>query len=154
MTEDQDNISRGPNHNTQETGGPCFPHDHGMVLTQRDVFVIPKGSSASFADARQALFTSHGFRFAEVCCTKDPPKNVHAVAYRTAFSEWGDFGSSNVVLNGAYELTRNALNSNMLGTQTDCPHRERLQYGGDLVADSPAAMHFFDLSGFLHQGHS
>jgi hypothetical protein len=79
---------------------------------------------------------------------KKPPMNVHAVAYRTAFEEWGKFDSSNVLLNGAYELTRNALNSNMLGTQTDCPHREKLQYGGDLVADSPAAMHFFDLSGF------
>jgi len=140
--------SRGPNHDTQATGGPCFPRDHGMVLTQRDAFVIPTKTSGSFADARQPLFTSHGFRFAEVCCTEEPPRNVHALAYRTAFSEWGKFDSSNVLLNGAYELTRNALNSNMLGTQTDCPHRERLQYGGDLVADSPAAMHFFDLSGF------
>ena len=141
-------ISKGPNHNTQKAGGPCFPQDHGMILTQRDVFVVPKQSSGSFADARQSMFTSHGFRFAEVCCTEEPPKNVHALAYRTAFPESGKFDSSNVLLNGAYELTRNALNSNMLGTQTDCPHREKLQYGGDLVADSPAAMHFFDLSGF------
>jgi hypothetical protein len=141
-------VFKGPNYNTQEAGGPCFPRDHEMVLTQRDVFINHKKSPGSFADVRQPLFTSHGFRFAEVCCTATPPTNVYAVAYRTAFAEWGDFDSSNVLLNGAYELTRNALNSNMLGTQTDCPHRERFQYGGDLVADSPAAMHFFDLSGF------
>ena len=140
--------SRGPNYDTQKAGGPCFPRDHGMILTQRDAFFIHTQSSGSFSDARQPLFTSHGFRFAEVCCTKETPKNVHALAYRTAFPEWGKFDSSNVLLNGAYELTRNALNSNMLGTQTDCPHRERLQYGGDLVADSPAALHFFDLSAF------
>jgi hypothetical protein len=140
-------ISRGQNRDTRRTGGPCFPRDHGMVLTQRDAFVVPKQSSEAFADARQAIFTSHGFRFAEVCCTEEPP-NVHAVAHRTAFPEWGKFDSSNVLLNGAYELTRNALNSNMLGTQTDCPHREKLQYGGDIVADSTAAMHFFDLSAF------
>lgn len=73
------------------------------------------------------------------------------MAYRSASAEWGDFDSSNVLLNGAYELTKNALNSNMLGTQTDCPHRERLQDGGDLIADSFAAMHFFDLSGFYRK---
>lgn len=126
--------------------GPCFPKDHGNNLLQRDVYIA--SNSERFKDARQSLFTFHGFRFAEVCCTREPPKNVYAVAYRTAFSEWGKFDSSNVILNGAYEMTKNALNSNMLGTQTDCPHREKLQYGGDLVADSPAAMHFFDLSAF------
>ena len=38
--------------------------------------------------------------------------------------------------------------SNMLSVQSDCPHREKLPYGGDLVADSPAALHFFDMSSF------
>lgn len=140
--------SKGEGEDTQKAAGPCFPCDHGMVLTQRDAFVVPKTSSGRFAHARQPLFTSHGFRFAEVCCTKDPPQAVHAIAYRSAFAEWGEFHSSNVLLNGAYELSRNALNSNMLGTQTDCPHRERMQYGGDLVANSPASLHFFDLSAF------
>jgi hypothetical protein len=140
--------SRRSDYNTQKAGGLCFPLDHGMVLTQRDVFLAPKHNPGLFSLARQSLFTSHGFRFAELCCVEKPPKNVHAVAYRSAFQEWGFFDSSNVLLNGAYELTKNALNSNMLGTQTDCPHRERLQYGGDIVANSPAAMHFFDLSAF------
>lgn len=134
--------------NTSKAGGPCYPIDHGGILAQRDVFVLPKANSGSFSDARQAMFTSHGFRFAEVCCTQDPPQNVYAVAYRTAFQEWGRFDSSNVLVNGAYELSKNALNSNMLGTQTDCPHRERLQYGGDMVAAGYTAMHFFDLSAF------
>ncbi len=129
-------------------GGPCYPRDHKHGLMQRDVYIASKNSLERFADVRQPLFTFHGFRFAEVCCTAQPPKSVYALAYRTAFPEWGRFDSSNVLLNGAYELTKNALNSNMLGTQTDCPHREKLQYGGDLVADSPAAMHLFDLSSF------
>jgi hypothetical protein len=38
--------------------------------------------------------------------------------------------------------------SNMLSVQSDCPHREKLPYGGDLVADSPAALAFFDMSSF------
>ncbi len=124
--------------NVPGMAGPCFPKDHGKGLLQRDVYIAPNQDSMFFANARQPLFTSHGFRFAEICCTKEPPKSVSAIAYRTAFPEWGKFDSSNVLLNGAYEMTRNALGSNMLGTQTDCPHRERFQYGGDLVADSSA----------------
>lgn len=130
-------------------GGPCFPEDHGQHLLQRDVFLASSGDQKDdFDRARQSLFTTHSFRYAEVCCVENPPVDVTALAYRTAVEEWGQFDSSNIVLNGAYEMTRNAFASNMLGTQSDCPHREKLQYGGDLVADSPAALHLFDVSAF------
>eukprot|EP01082_Thalassiosira_pseudonana_P003935 g3372.t1 g3372 contig12:1945901-1950127(+) len=62
--------------------------------------------------------------------------------------EWGTFDSSNVLINGGYELVKNAMNSNLLSVQSDCPHREKLPYGGDLVADSPAALHMYDMSAF------
>jgi len=62
--------------------------------------------------------------------------------------EWGNFDSSSVLINGGYELVKNAMVSNMLSVQSDCPHREKLPYGGDLVADSPAALAFFDMSAF------
>ena len=38
----------------------------------------------------QSHFTTHSFRFAEVCCTKEPPKGVRALLYRTAVPEWGE----------------------------------------------------------------
>ena len=76
---------------------------------------------------------------------------AHALLYRTAISEWGFFDSSNVLINGGYELVKNAMNSNMLSVQSDCPHREKLPYGGDLVADSPAAFHMFDMSAFYRK---
>ena len=40
---------------------------------------------------------------------------------------------------------------NLLGVQSDCPHREKIQYGGDLIADSPAAMHIYDMSAFYRK---
>ena len=136
-------------------GGPCYPKDHNNTLTQRDVFIVPQSHDANkvelFEQVRQARFTSHGFRFAEVCCTAEPPKSVHAVAYQTSFEQRGQFDSSNVNLNGAWELVLNAFKSNILGTQTDCPHRERLQYGGDIMANSPASLHMFDLSAFYNK---
>lgn len=34
---------------------------------------------------------------------------------------------------------------------SDCPHREKIQYGGDIIADSPAALHFYDMSAFYRK---
>eukprot|EP00804_Cyclotella_cryptica_P003649 CCRYP_002212-RA/>CCRYP_002212-RA protein AED:0.30 eAED:0.30 QI:0/0.5/0.4/1/0.5/0.4/5/1003/964 len=146
----------GPRHVSNPKGYttdvPCFPPDHDGILSQRDVFVISKEKEISSRIARELFrqphFTTHAFRFAEVCCTKDPPAGVHALLYRTAVPNWGSFSSSNVLLNGGYELVKNAMVSNMLSVQSDCPHREKLPYGGDLVANSPAALHFFDMSAF------
>jgi len=161
----------GPTHRSKKAGdaegkgGPCYPKDHieAGSLLQRDVYILPKSGSngdgqgtpeakeGSFADARQSHFTTHAFRFAEVCCTAEPPSGVHGLAYRTAFKEWGDFGSSNVRINGGYELVKNAMNSNLLGVQSDCPHREKIQYGGDILADSPATLHLYDMSAFYRK---
>ena len=143
----------GPRHVSYAAGQqdhtPCFPEDMDGILSQRDVFVAPRDNvDEAFSRVRQSHFTTHGFRFAEVCCTAQPPAHVRALAYRTAFPEWGTFDSSNVLLNGAYEMSKNALRSNMLSVQSDCPHREKLPYGGDLVANSPTAMHMFDMSAF------
>eukprot|EP00804_Cyclotella_cryptica_P001631 CCRYP_014954-RC/>CCRYP_014954-RC protein AED:0.03 eAED:0.03 QI:528/1/1/1/1/0.8/5/1005/1077 len=142
----------GPRHVSKSEGATkhtyCFPEDHDDILSQRDVYVVPSKRESSFAKARQSHFTTHSFRFAEVCCTKEPPSGVHALLYRTAVPEWGNFDSSSVLINGGYELVKNAMVSNMLSVQSDCPHREKLPYGGDLVADSPAALAFFDMSSF------
>ena len=88
--------------------GPCFPPEDLIgyqALTQRDVFIVPgnhHGSSTRklFREARQASFTVHGFRYAEVCCSEEPPTDVYAIQYRTAFPVWGKFDSSNPVFNG------------------------------------------------------
>ena len=51
----------------------------------------------------------------------------------------------------AYEMSKNAFESNTLGIQSDCPHRERLQYGGDIVSSSPAFLHMYDMSAFYRK---
>jgi len=38
--------------------------------------------------------------------------------------------------------------ANVVGVQSDCPHRERFAYGGDIVATSESFMMNFDMSGF------
>jgi len=147
----------GPLHLHNETfEGSCFPDDQEGTLSQRDIFVVSSSVNKVdllniFKKASQSHFTTHGFRFAEVCCSSAPPKAVHALMYRTAFAEWGYFDSSNVLINGGYELVKNSMNSNFLSIQSDCPHREKLPYGGDLVASSPTALHMFDMSAFYRK---
>ncbi|EED93166.1 predicted protein [Thalassiosira pseudonana CCMP1335] len=156
----------GPKHkskpagNAEAKGGVCYPKDHvdAGSLMQRDVYILPRKkadesiqSEGSFSDARQSHFTTHSFRFAEICCIAEPPTGMYALSYRTAFSEWGDFSSSNVRINGGYELVKNAFNSNLLSVQSDCPHREKIQYGGDINANAPAALHLYDLSAFYRK---
>jgi alpha-L-rhamnosidase len=149
----------GPKHKSKPAGsaeikgGVCYPSDHieAGSLMQRDVYILPKNSDGSFKQARQSHFTTHAFRYAELCCTKNPPEGLYALSYRTAFHEWGEFSSSNVRMNGGYELVRNAFNSNLLGVQSDCPHREKIQYGGDINANAPSALHFFDMSAFYRK---
>jgi alpha-L-rhamnosidase len=131
--------------------GPCLPQDanYGSSLLQRDVYLMPRdGKMKRKQPPVQTRFTFHGMRLAEICCTKDPPRNVYAIQYRTKFPEWGNFDSSNTTLNAAYEIVKNSFDSNAMGIQSDCPHREKLQYGGDISANSVAAMHYFDLSAF------
>jgi hypothetical protein len=151
----------GPRHKSKpvgfavDKGGPCYPKDHiepGSLL-QRDVYILPRNSDddSLLEGSFQSHFTTHAFRFAEICCTAEPPSGVHGLVYRTAFKEWGHFSSSNVRINGGYELVKNALNSNMLSVQSDCPHREKIQYGGDLIADSPASLHIYDMSSFYRK---
>ena len=41
--------------------------------------------------------------------------------------------------------------SNLFGVQSDCPHRERFGYGGDLVTTSDAFMLNYDMADFLCQ---
>ena len=149
----------GPKHKAKKAGdaeakgGPCYPKDHieAGSLLQRDVYILNQNSKGSFGNAQQSHFTTHAFRFAEICCTSHPPSGIYAMAYRTAFNEWGTFSSSNIRINGGYELVKNAMNSNMLGVQSDCPHREKIQYGGDILADSPASLHMYDMSSFYRK---
>ena len=85
----------GPRHVSKKAGATkgsyCFPEDHDDILSQKDVYVVPKDTDKSvYTKARQSHFTTHSFRFAEICCTKEPPKGVHALLYRTAVPEWGE----------------------------------------------------------------
>ena len=49
-------------------------------------------------------------------------------------------------------MTRRTFLSNLFSVQSDCPHREKFGYGGDIVATSDALMLNFDMAAVLREG--
>ncbi|MCJ7487686.1 MAG: twin-arginine translocation signal domain-containing protein [Candidatus Aminicenantes bacterium] len=62
--------------------------------------------------------------------------------------EIGSFSCSNDLLIRIQEMCRGTFLSNIFSVQSDCPHRERFGYGGDLVATSDTVLLNFDMANF------
>src|SRR5690606_17943978 len=60
----------------------------------------------------------------------------------------GHFACSNEMFTRLQDVVRWTLRSNLSSVQTDCPHREKFGYGGDIVASSEMAMFNFDMARF------
>jgi alpha-L-rhamnosidase len=52
------------------------------------------------------------------------------------------------LFNRIQEITLRTFLANIVSVQSDCPHRERLGYGGDIVATNEAYLMNFDMAGF------
>ncbi len=63
----------------------------------------------------------------------------------------GAIDTSNELLNGILRISHRSQLSNMAGMgghQSDCPHRERFGYGGDVVASMGAIVMQYDMADF------
>lgn len=60
--------------------------------------------------------------------------------------ERGEFECSNDIFNGAHNLIRNAVRSNMQSVFTDCPHREKLGWLEEVHLNGPGLLSNYDLS--------
>lgn len=128
-------------------GGPGAPR----VAAQRDVYVC---SGAADAESFSPPFTWHICRYAEVrgldrllsdgdaelklvsSLVPDAPKLVNH----------GMTGDRD--LDRLHEVCRRTFRANLVGVQSDCPGRERLGYGGDIVATCDAYCLNFDMREF------
>jgi len=71
--------------------------------------------------------------------------NDRAISYRVHKG----FAHEHVALSaGIQRMVRSTLLANLFSVQSDCPHREKLAYGGDIAASSEMAMLNFDMSRF------
>ena len=79
-------------------------------------------------------FNYHGFRYIKISGLSVIPdrKNVRAYLIHTDFEAAGMFKSSSKLLNRIHDMTAYTLRClSVGGFFADCPHRERLGYGGD-----------------------
>ncbi len=125
----------------QSMGGPGAPE----IAWQEDSYIARGGGETFRPD-----FTYHSFRFMEVTGLPAAPKkeDFRGIPLHTKLSTAGTFESSNELFNRIQQMCLNTFHANTVAVQSDCPHRERFGYGGDIVATSETFLMNFDMNGF------
>ena len=123
-------------------GGPGSPE----IAWQTDTYIARGGGEENYTPR----FTFHGFRYVEVTGLAKalPLKAVTGMRLSADVPDAGEFACSNPMLNQIQAMCRHTFLANLFSVQSDCPHRERLGYGGDIVATSEALMLNFDMENF------
>lgn len=123
-------------------GGPGAPE----IAWQSDTY-IAKGNGI---EVYMPLFTFHAFRYVEMTGYPGTPSvaTLEGLRLNTDVAEVGTFACSNELLNRIQTMCQWTFLSNIFSVQSDCPHRERFGYGGDLVTTCDAFMLNFDMSRF------
>jgi len=133
---------KGTDWNSISIGGPGAPD----IAWQEDTY-IARGRGVESYTPR---FSFHAFRYVEVTGYPGHPGRADLTGLRlnSRVEEAGSFTCSNELLNEIQEMVRWTFLSNIFSVQSDCPHRERFGYGGDLVVTSDAFMMNFDMANF------
>ncbi|MBC6490540.1 family 78 glycoside hydrolase catalytic domain [Flavihumibacter stibioxidans] len=123
-------------------GGPGAPD----TAYQADQFFC-SGKGEEFF---QPLFTYHGFRYAEISGYAGELKaeDISGLVMQADLPNAGEFTCSDTVINNIQQVCRNTFLSNVFSVQSDCPHREKFGYGGDIVGVHEAFLNNFDMQGF------
>jgi alpha-L-rhamnosidase len=123
-------------------GGPGSPE----IAWQSDVY-IAKGEGTEEYTPR---FTFHGFRYVEIAGLDSRPdlNMCEGLRLNSSVEPVGEFSCSDSLLNSIQRICEWTFLSNIFSVQSDCPHRERFGYGGDIVGTSEAFMYNFNMSDF------
>ncbi|KGO30843.1 hypothetical protein Q757_06675 [Oenococcus alcoholitolerans] len=120
-------------------GGPGAPKE----ARQKDKILSTEGEN--FFENK---FCYHSFRFAFLeNCDLSKIKKVQATYVHTDLKIIGHFNSSNEKLNKLFDSAMRTKLNNVHGIFEDCA-RERLDYGGDIVALANSNLYTFDLNSF------
>ena len=125
----------------ESVGGPGAPD----IAWQQDVYIAAGGGETYRPD-----FTFHAFRYMEVTGLPEAPAAADVRAFNT-YSDLpsaSDFSCSNPLLNDIQEMCLRTFLANVVSVQSDCPHRERFGYGGDIAVTSETYLMNFDMQGF------
>ncbi len=123
-------------------GGPGAPE----VAWQEDTYVARGGGPETYTPR----FTWHAFRYVELTGVdgKPAPGAIEGLRLHSDVEPAGTFSCSSERLNRIQKMVEWTFLSNLIGVQSDCPHRERFGYGGDLVVTCEAFMMNYDMAQF------
>ena len=126
-------------------GGPGAPPDG----YQEDRYTL-KGAGTEVYAPR---FTFHGFRYLEITGWPGKPDlaDFEGLRLHAALIPDGAFACSNDMFNRLHEITLRTFMSNVFSVQSDCPAREKMGYGGDMVATAESFIYNYDMGNFYRK---
>jgi len=129
----------------KSSGGPGSPDDPMMINT----YILKGDGDEVFTPE----FTFSSFRYVEVTGYPGTPdlNAVEGLRMNTDLQETGSFECSNELFNKVQQATKWTFLSNVFSVQSDCPAREKLGYGADLVTTAEAFSYNFDMSNFYRK---
>jgi len=126
-------------------GGPGAPE----IAWQEDNYVL-RGEETEEWSPR---FTFHGFRYVEI--TGWPgipePEDITGLKMNADLRDGGHFISSNNMFNKLDTVINRTFLSNVFSVISDCPAREKLAYGGDILCTTDAFMYNFYMPAFYQK---
>ncbi|MFC1551057.1 family 78 glycoside hydrolase catalytic domain [Candidatus Latescibacterota bacterium] len=113
------------------------------TYNQIDEYIMSGGTDETF----RTRMNYHAFRWVKVSGLENEPSlgGITGHLIHTGYSRAGSFECSNELLNNIYDTVVHTYRCLTLGGYVvDCPHRERLGYGGDAGTSLETAMFNFD----------
>ncbi len=126
-------------------GGPGAP----KTAWQEDVYTL-KGSGVEEWSPR---FTFHGFRYIEITGWPGKPtiNDIEGLRMHSDLQPAGEFSCSNDMFNRLQEVIRWTFLSNVFSVQSDCPAREKMGYGADIVVTAEAFLYNYGMANFYRK---
>ncbi|MEJ7588882.1 MAG: family 78 glycoside hydrolase catalytic domain [Ferruginibacter sp.] len=123
-------------------GGPGAPE----TAWQEDGYIL-KGTGK---ETWNPQFTFHGFRYVEITGWPGKPtiNDIEGLRMNSDLPANGTFACSNNMFNELHEVIQWTFLSNVFSVQSDCPGREKMGYGADMVVSANAFIYNYDMTGF------
>lgn len=123
-------------------GGPGAPR----TAWQKDEYILKGGGTETWAPS----FTFHGFRYVELVGWPGIPTldDITGLRMNSDLMSNGSFTCSNTMFNRLHEIIQWTFLSNVFSVQSDCPAREKMGYGADMVVSTEAFMYNYEMSQF------
>jgi alpha-L-rhamnosidase len=126
-------------------GGPGAP----KTAWQEDSYIL-KGKGVEEWYPR---FTFHGFRYVQVTGWPGKPtlNDIEGLRMNSDLVQDGSFSCSNEMFNRLHDVIQWTFLSNVFSVQSDCPAREKMGYGADMVVTSQAYCYNYNMANFYRK---